>query len=364
MVQRVMPPAIHQAQAFLAAGNALRAAGRNAEAVSAYRRAIAAAPEGAAGHYNLGLALRDARDWREAILCFRRAAALSEGSDHEAMQNTVSTLARAIGEGASPFGDAGASFPAGRTPISIVVCSVRPAMLEEMRASCREGLAGREHEFIVIDDARSLAEGYNRGLARARHPIVVFSHDDVELLSPRPFDAIEHALASHDVAGLAGAAQVRGPAVMWAGHPHLRGFVALPGRGDPGAVQATLFALDCGVLGGMQALDGFFFAARREAALAVGFDEKTFDGFHFYDLDFTYRAHLAGMKLAVTTDVCALHRSLGNFNEDWKRYSRRFAEKFPALDGARGSNHHYAAPLPSRGHAVRFLGELRALARA
>jgi GT2 family glycosyltransferase len=113
----------------------------------------------------------------------------------------------------------------------------------------------------------------------------------------------------------------------------------------------------------MQALDGFFFAARREAALAVGFDDKAFDGFHFYDMDFTYRAHLAGMRLAVTTDVCALHRSLGDFGEDWQRYSRRFAEKFPELSGARGSNHHYAAPLPSRGHAVRFLGEMRALAR-
>ena len=75
-------------------------------------------------------------------------------------------------------------------------------------------------------------------------------------------------------------------------------------------------------VGGMQTLDGFFLAARREAAIAIGFDAATFDGFHFYDLDFTYRAHAAGLKLAVTTEVCALHRSLGNFGEDWRRYTQ------------------------------------------
>jgi len=359
-----MPPAIHQAQAFLAAGNAFRAAGRTTEAIAAYRRAIAARPEGPAGHYNLGLALRDAREWREAVLCFGRVCALSGGTDYEAMQNAVSTLARAVEEGAEPFEPVPPSPAAGATPVSIVVCSVRPGLLEEMQQNYRAALGDRPHEFVVIGNARSLCEGYNRGLALARHPIVVFSHDDVELLSPRPFDAIEDALASHDIVGIAGATVASGPAVMWAGHPHLRGFVALPASDRPGAVQGTVYGLECGVVGGMQTLDGFLFAARREAALAVGFDQETFDGFHFYDLDFTYRAHAAGLRLAVTTEVCALHRSLGNFGEDWHHYSRRFAEKHRGLAGARGANHHYAAPLSSRGNAVRFLRQLRGLALA
>ena len=364
MVQGVIAAAAQQAQAFLAAGNAFRAAGRSAEAIAAYRRAIAAAPEGAAGYYNLALALRDVREWREAVESFRAVVRLSGGRDHEAMQNLVSTLARAVEEGAEPFEPVAPSPPPGTAAVSIIVCSVRPGLLEEMREGYRAALGGREHEFIEIADAHSLCEGYNRGLARARHPLVVFSHDDVELLSPRPFDAIEHALASHDIVGIAGAARASGPAVMWAGHPHLRGFVAMPRHDRPGAVQATVYGLECGVVGGMQVLDGFFFAARREAALAVGFDEQTFDGFHFYDMDFTYRAHAAGLKLAVTTEVCALHRSLGNFGEEWRRYSQRFAQKFPRLDGARGANHHYAAPLSSRDNAVRFLRQLRGLGRA
>ena len=357
------PPPMHQAQAFLAAGNAFRAAGLVADAIASYRRAVGCAPEGAPGHYNLGLALRDAREWREAILSFRRALQLSGGTDYDAMQNLVSTLGHAIEEGAAPFEPGEPSVPIGNTPVSIVTCSVRPALLAEMQASFRAGMGEREHEFISIGDARSLSEGYNRGLALARHPIVVFSHDDVELLSPRPFDALEHALRDHEVVGLAGATLAAGPAVMWAGHPNLRGFVAIPASSKSEAVLATLFSLECGVLGGMQALDGFLFEVRRDAAGPLGFDAATFDGFHFYDLDFTYRAHLAGMKVAVTTDVCALHRSLGNFGDDWKRYSARFAQKYPALAGPRGANHQYSAPLSSRARAVVFLEQLRGLAR-
>jgi hypothetical protein len=359
-----MGATLREAQAFLAAGNALRAAGRLTEAVSAYRRAVAAAPEGAAGHYNLGLALRDSREWRDAALAFREAARLGRGTDHDAVQNAVATLAAAVEAGASPFEAAPAPVASRGTPVSIVVCSVRPALLAEMRRNYASALGNRAHEFIEIGDARSLCEGYTRGLRAARHPIVVFSHDDVELLSPRAFDAIERALASHDIAGFAGSLLARGPAVMWAGHPHLRGFVALPGRSKPDAVDATVFSLDCGIASGMQALDGFFLAARREAAIAIGFDAATFDGFHFYDLDFTYRAHLAGMRLAVTTEACALHRSLGNFGNDWQRYAARFAEKFPRLAAPRGAHHHFAAPLASRDNAVRFHAQLHGLAAA
>ncbi|HEX4780054.1 MAG TPA: glycosyltransferase [Usitatibacter sp.] len=355
---------LNQAQAFLAAGNAFRAAGRLDDAIGAYRRAVVAAPEGAAGHYNLGLVLRESRDWRGAALAFRDAARLGRGTDYDAIQNAVATLGAAVEAGAAPFAHDALPATGRGTPISIVVCSVRPGLLGEMRRSYESALGDREHEFIVVGDARSLGEGYTRGLALARHPIVVFSHDDVEIFSPRAFDAIERALASHDIVGIAGSQLARGPAVMWAGHPHLRGLVAIPGRGKPGAVDATVFSLECGILGGMQTLDGFFIAARREAAIAIGFDAATFDGFHFYDLDFTWRAHLAGMRIAVTTEVCALHRSLGNFAGDWQRCAIRFAEKFPRLSGSRGPNHHFAAPLASRENAVRFHAQLHGLAAA
>ena len=351
---------LREAHASLQQGNALRTSGRLEEAIAAFRTAAWLHPQGGAGHFNLGIALRDARDWRGAALAFRRAARC-DPRDFAAFQNVVDSIAAAVAsETAALFPRARGARPEGRTPLSIVTCSIYPERLAAMRENFRAALGAREHEFIVIRDAASLSEGYAAGLAQARHPVVVFAHDDVELVSPQPFEALDDALESNDVVGLAGAALASGPAVMWAGHPHLRGWVAYPAT--EGAWDATVFSLEGGAPGGMQALDGMLLAARREAARKVGFDAATFDGFHFYDLDFSYRAHLAGLAVAVTTGVTAIHASRGSFDADWKRYAERFMAKFPALSAPKGEHHAYRARLATRAHLVRFYEELRGLA--
>jgi GT2 family glycosyltransferase len=189
--------------------------------------------------------------------------------------------------------------------------------------------------------------------------MVAFSHDDVELLSPQPFEAFDDALEANDVVGLAGASLVGGPAVMWAGHPHLHGWIAYPAEAS---CEATLFSLEGGIVGGMQGLDGMLFLARRDAALRIGFDAVTFDGFHFYDLDFTYRAHLAGLRVAVTTDVTAVHASRGSFGDSWRRYAERFMAKYPELSAPKGAHHAYGARFATHAQVTRFYEELRGLA--
>jgi hypothetical protein len=322
------------------------------------------AADAGAAHFNLGIALHEARAWRDAALAFR-AAARCNALDYDAVQAVATTIAAAVEAGAP------ALFPRERHPapvvsdaVSIVMCSATPARLDAAMRGFRAALGGRVHEFLVIPDARSLTEGYSRGLAKARHPIVVFSHDDVELLSENPFEALDRALAGNDVVGLAGSLLVTGPAVMWSGHPHSRGFVALPDGEARSSLVASIYSLECGVLAGMQSLDGMFLAARREAALAVGWDTATFDGFHFYDLDFTYRAHLAGFRVAVTTDISALHRSDGSFDDTWRGYAQRFVQKFPALQARHGANHSYRVRLSSHANTLRFYEELRGLAQS
>lgn len=356
------PRRLREAHASLQQGNVLRAAGRLDEAIAAYRNAVSLHPEGGAGHFNLGIALREARDARGAALAFRRAARC-DPRDFAAVQNAIDSIAAAMEDDAPRlFPRVEGERPPGSTPVSIVTCSIHPARLAAMQANFRAALGAREHEMIAILDANSLAEGYTRGLQQSRHPIVVFCHDDVELVSAHPFEAIDDALEGHDVAGLAGADLASGPAVMWAGHPHLRGWVAYPAPG--GAWDATVFSLEAGVLGGMQTLDGMLFAVRREVMEKVGFDGATFDGFHFYDLDFTYRAHLAGLRLAVTTDVVAIHASTGHFGEAWKRYAARFEAKFPALRSPVGDYHAYGVRVRSRPELVRFYAQLRGLGAA
>jgi len=326
-------------------------------------------------HYNMGIAARRERRWREAVLEFR-AAALSDATDFDAVQNVVTTLAQAIEAGApplfspsplaslspSPLGEGRGGGQPPRNSYSVIVCSVDVAREEAMRANIGRALAGRDHELVVIHDARSLCEGYQRGLDASRFPWVVFAHDDVELVGDDAFDALERALERHDVVGLAGSRVVNGPAVTWAGHPHIHGCVTYPETSNS-ALEVAAFSLEAGILGGMQALDGLFIAANRDAARRVGFDAATFDGFHFYDLDFTYRAHRAGLRLAVTTEIAAIHASAGQFDSAWNRYAARFLQKNPGLTAPVGPHHSYGARLASREHIRRFHDELNALAQ-
>jgi GT2 family glycosyltransferase len=228
-----------------------------------------------------------------------------------------------------------------------------------MRSLAR-ALAPAPCDFQVVTDARSLAEGFNRILERAGGEVVILCHDDIEVLSPRLDLALQRALREFDIVGVAGAQKVSGPAVLWAGHPHVHGWVTYPRDGQ---LEVAPLSFHSGLAGGMQSLDGVFMAMRREAIDGLRFDERTFDGFHFYDLDFTYRAHLAGLELGVSTDVLLLHASEGRFTEDWKRYAARFLQKYPALNDPQGQPHWYGARLATREQVLAFYEMIRGLAR-
>lgn len=79
---------------------------------------------------------------------------------------------------------------------------------------------------------------------------------------------------------------------------------------------------------GIQALDGVFMAMRSRVARALRFDAETFDHFHLYDLDFSYRAFVSGLRLAVCRDLVVFHNSNGNCDHRWDAYRRRIERKF------------------------------------
>src|SRR6185503_5578792 len=69
--------------------------------------------------------------------------------------------------------------------------------------------------------------------------------------------------------------------------------------GQVAPFRVLICAVPAPLIHGMQALDGLFMAANREVLERVRFDEVTFDGFHGYDMDFSFSSHLAGFRLAV-----------------------------------------------------------------
>lgn len=224
----------------------------------------------------------------------------------------------------------------GEPELSIIVCSVDEARFARCSANWREMLSERHYELIRIADARGLAEGYNRGLALSRADVLVFCHDDIEILQPNIYSRLTGHLQRADLIGIAGTSRLAGGSWFAAGRPDVYGQVVQPPLPTQDGCRLELYGRSRPTEDRpIQALDGVFLAMRRGVAKALRFDAERFDGFHLYDLDFTFRAYLAGFRLAVCHDVLIYHQSRGDWGEDWRHYVAVFEKKFAGrLSGA------------------------------
>jgi GT2 family glycosyltransferase len=213
--------------------------------------------------------------------------------------------------------------------ISIIICSVDETKFRKVTEDYQAKLQGESFEIIGIHDAKSLCEGYNRGIDRSRGEILIFSHDDIEILSQDFAKKLTNYLFKYDVIGVAGTSNLVHGNWTSAGSAYIHGQVAhlIPGSTD---YLIAIYGARTRVAENIHALDGLFFAVNRRVTEKVRFDERTFDDFHFYDLDFTFSAYLKGFKLAVCNDVIILHHSRGTFDKIWEHYRDKFLEKHKA----------------------------------
>jgi hypothetical protein len=218
--------------------------------------------------------------------------------------------------------------------ISIIICSIDHAKFAQVTQNYTAAMGDEPFEIIAIHDATSLAEGYNRGIARSTGSILIFSHDDIEIVTPDFATKLKAHLARYDIVGPAGTSRLLDGFWPHAGTPFLHGCAIVPPRTPDGPFSINLYDNGAAILRnepatpGIQALDGFFIAARREVVERVRFDEITCDGFHLYDVDFTYAAYLAGFRLAAFCDIGIIHYSRGAFDTMWEEYNARFLAKY------------------------------------
>ena len=216
-----------------------------------------------------------------------------------------------------------------RPEFSVVVCSIDEAKLRRVAANYGRLLAGVPHEIVAIRDARSLSEGYNRGIAQARGKYLILSHDDIGILTPDFAQRLVAHLERFDLIGIAGTTRVIGGAWFLAGHPYDYQLITSP-TGQTGQYAIIVRGSGALIIPSIQAIDGVFMAMRAEIARDNQFDEITFDHFHLYDIDFSYRAYLGGYRLAVCRDIFLVHYSLGSFDAIWEEHRKRFDSKFAA----------------------------------
>lgn len=346
-------------------------------AEDAFRKALAAEPDNEGLLQGMAKVLVALGKLEEAAPILRRL--LPSGGD-----NCHFTLIRLI-EGAvkrglpalsAPLDRAFAPSDAGCPLISIIICSINPRNFETITAHYSQLLAGERYEIIGIHDAKSLCEGYNRGVRRAAGDIIIFSHDDIEILTPDFALRLKRHLATHHVVGACGASRLVNGYWMGACWPFVNGLVAhhypedFSDQEKAGKFRVmVLDTLGDDTTGLMQVLDGMFIAARREVVERCPFDEERFDGFHLYDLDFTFSAYLAGYDVAVFRDITMVHytyASAPGYLDAFDHYRARFEEKYRReLSPATPEGRRFVPVLfDTRDQAHRFCRELLAFRRS
>jgi Glycosyltransferase like family len=210
--------------------------------------------------------------------------------------------------------------------ISLIICNKDPAKFTAVKAMYAAAFGDTPWELLAFHDAKSLCEGYNRGIARSKGHTVIFSHDDLEIISPDFPQRVAGHLENFDVFGLAGTNRVVNGLWTSAGPPYIFGQVAH--TTPDGKIGVCIYGAPRRAVGKIQALDGVMIVARRSVLARIAFDAVTFDAFHLYDMDFSYQCYYAGLRVGVVNDINVLHASGGNYDNVWLDYAQRFARKW------------------------------------
>jgi hypothetical protein len=188
----------------------------------------------------------------------------------------------------------------------------------------------------------SRAAAYNHALDLAVYPALLFARPDAQLLSP---DFLPHLLAHlqrTDLLGITGTLRVSGADWFRSAHPYLLGQY-LYGLPD-GRIAHVVFNVPAPFVPNAQALDGPLIACPLALAKSLRFDES-FTGLNYAEMDFSFRAHLAGHRLAVACDLPVYLPTPPPHAPDWQSQAAHFDQK----------HQHRWQPLPERRFDLRLL---------
>ena len=66
---------------------------------------------------------------------------------------------------------------------SFIVNSISPHKIFKLEENLKKVMHSVAWELICINDAKSMCEGYNRGMALAKGTFLIFCHDDIEFIA-------------------------------------------------------------------------------------------------------------------------------------------------------------------------------------
>jgi hypothetical protein len=184
-------------------------------------------------------------------------------------------------------------------------------------------------EVIPIENngEYSLTETYNKILNQSKNDIVILCHDDIYFDSKNWGQKIlNHFKRNSDygIIGLAGTTNMPKSAKWWEDFSKMKGIV---NHEHEGKKWESKYSVSKGnQLDDVVLVDGLLISINKKNIKKPFNDE--IGGFHFYDVDFSFRNFIEGVKIGVMYDVRVTHKSIGQTNDQWEKNREIFAEKY------------------------------------
>lgn len=177
----------------------------------------------------------------------------------------------------------------------------------------------------INNGEKSLSQVYNEIINESKNDIIVLCHDDIEFDTKnwgrkvlKIFNDTEYGII-----GLAGTTEIYESGKWWDNPSNMKGIV---NHKHDGKKWESKYSINNGTIEDVVIVDGLFIAFNKNK-INNAFDESI-PGFHFYDLGFSFKNFLSGIKVGVTYDIRVTHLSIGQTNEQWESNRLLFAEKY------------------------------------
>jgi GT2 family glycosyltransferase len=199
--------------------------------------------------------------------------------------------------------------------------------------------SGHNVHLICVDGTKyTIFDGYDEGVRQAKdyYPegeFLVFLHDDVELRSSyRAFTDLIPLLKKPmtGIIGVAGTKLMPEGGCWWKSpQEKCRGLVYHPSTEAPFYTHGNCWPHGAARFGRVAVVDGvMLIMSRRTFDRLEGFGKMGYpNGFHFYDMDISMRAHQLGLVQYVAP-IPIMHRSPGKPDDGWEKNRQVFLDLY------------------------------------
>lgn len=229
--------------------------------------------------------------------------------------------------------------------ISLIICSRKSDIPTELCQNISETI-GCEYELVIIDNSDnrySIFSAYNEGIRRSEGEILCFCHDDILFRSAQWGNAVTALFEDGSIGliGVGGSHFMSSSPIYWSSLPFISQFGITTDKGIVTKDDYRHFFH--GHLADVVAVDGVCFFIPKDLFETIRFDDKTYTGFHAYDMDISMLVQSLGKRVCVTDVLTVEHfwseDSMKNpyyiekLDTNMNLFCRKWKEKLPIVRG-------------------------------